>query len=324
MALQTTTVATGLEEYIASLRAAGLDAPWTRPGPLIPPKASAAESRLWRWTQIEPLVRKSPEFMKPGRGAERRIIRLDNPGVPERTATHTISVAVQYLLPGEVAPAHRHTPNAVRFMLHGEGAYTTIEGDKCVMRRGDLVVTPTLTWHDHGNDGGEPVMWTDGLDSPIVRYLENLHMEPYPGDRQPVRQGPAERHVHYRWADAHAELRRRAEGPADPFDDVLMEYLDPATGRSVVPALGCYLQMLRPGVSTRAHRETSSAVYHVVGGAGRTVVDGVTFEWGEGDFFAVPPRAVHQHANPGGAPAILFSFQDVPLLKALGFYRMDA
>ena len=91
--------------------------PWTRPGPLIPPKATAVQPRLWRWADIEPLVRQSPEFMKPGRGAERRIIRLDNPGVPERTATHTISVAVQYLLPGEVAPAHRHTPNAVRFML---------------------------------------------------------------------------------------------------------------------------------------------------------------------------------------------------------------
>src|SRR5205085_6001622 len=141
MAVHTTT-STSVEEYVASLRAAGLDAPWTRPGPLIAPKASAVQSRLWRWAEIEPLVRRSPEFMKPGRGAERRILRLDNPGVPERTATHTISVAVQHLLPGEVAPAHRHTPNAVRFMLHGEGAFTTVEGDKCVTRRGHPVGTP--------------------------------------------------------------------------------------------------------------------------------------------------------------------------------------
>ena len=324
MAIQTTTTTTALEEFQTNLRAAGLDAPWTRPGPLIPPKATAVQARLWRWSAIEPLVRRTPEFMKPGRGAERRILRLDNPGVPERTATHTISVAVQYLLGGEVAPAHRHTPNAVRFMLHGEGAFTTIEGDKCVMRRGDLVITPTMTWHDHGNDGAEPVMWTDGLDSPMVRYLENLHMDAYEGEQQPVRQGPPTRHVHYRWADAYAELRRHAEGAADPFDDVIVEYQDPSTGRSVVPALGCYLQMLRPGVQGRAHWQTSSAVYHVVSGTGRTVVDGATFEWGEGDFFAVPPRAVHQHANPGSEPAILFSFQDVPLLKALGFYRTEA
>ena len=103
-----------------------------------------------------------------------------------------------------------------------------------------------------------------------------------------------------------------------------MEYLDPATGRSVVPALGCYLQMLRPGVRTRAHRETSSAVYHVVAGTGCTDVDGVRLEWGEGDFFAVPPRALHAHGNSGAAPAILYSVQDVPLLRALGFYRVEA
>jgi gentisate 1,2-dioxygenase len=243
--------------------------------------------------------------------------------VPERTAGHTISIAVQYLLPGEVAPAHRHTPNAVRFMLHGEGAYTTIEGDKFVMRRGDLVVTPSLTWHDHGNEGREPVIWTDGLDSPIVRFLENLAMDPYEGETQPVRTGLPARHLHYRWETAYAELVRRSAGNADPFDDVLMEYVDPATGRSVVPALGCYLQMLRPGVRTRAHRETSSAVYYVVAGTGSTEIDGVRHAWGEGDFFAIPPRASHAHANAGGAPAILYSVQDVPLMRALGLYRVE-
>jgi gentisate 1,2-dioxygenase len=319
-----TTVAGALEQWIGDLSQAGLDAPWTAPGPLIRPKASAMQARVWRWRDIEPLVRRSPEFMAPGRGAERRIVRLDNPGVPERTAGHTISVAVQYLLPGEVAPAHRHTPNAIRFMLHGEGAFTTIEGDRFAMRRGDLVVTPSMTWHDHGNDGAEPVMWTDALDSPVVRYLENLAMDPYEGEQQRVRTGPPARHLHFPFDTAYAALLALAAGPADPFDDVIMEYRDPATGRSVVPALGCYLQLLRPGVRTRAHRETSSAVYHVVAGAGVTEIDSVRHEWGEGDFFAVPPRALHAHANRGAAPALLYSVQDVPLLRALGFYRMES
>jgi len=318
-----TPVATALDQWITRLSAAGLDAPWTTPGPLIRPKASAMRTRVWRWREIEPLVRQSAEFMAPGRGAERRVIRLDNPGVPERTAGHTISVAVQYLLPGEVAPAHRHTPNAIRFMLHGEGAFTTIEGDKFVMRRGDLVVTPSMTWHDHGNEGTQPVLWTDALDSPVVRYLENLAMETYEGDAQPVRTGPPARHLHYRWEAAYAELLRRSTSEPDPFDDVIVEYRDPATGRSVVPALGCYLQMLRPGVRTRAHRETSSAVYYVVAGGGASDIDGVRSEWGEGDFFAIPPRALHAHANTGATPAILYSVQDVPLMRALGFYRMD-
>lgn len=323
MAIQTTATAGDLSEYRASLGAAGLDAPWTRPGPLIPEKASKVQARLWRWAEIEPLVRRSPEFMSPGRGAERRIIRLDNPGVPERTSTHTISTAVQYLLPGEVAPAHRHTPSALRFMLHGDGAYTTVEGAKCVMRRGDVVLTPSMTWHDHGNEGREPVLWIDGLDSPVVRYLEGLFMETYAEERQAVR-GDGPRRVHFPWAQAYAALLARAEGDADPFDDVLVEYLDPATGRSLLPTVGCYVQMLRPGVETRAHRETSSAVYHVVEGRGVSVIDGVRFDWGPGDFFAVPPRAPHAHASEGSAPAILFSFQDVPLLRALGLYRVEA
>jgi len=324
MSIRATTAAPALDQWVRKLDQAALDAPWTQPGPLIKPKKSAMEPKVWRWREIEPLLRQSPDFMKPGRGAERRILRLDNPGVPERTAAHTISVAVQYLLPGEVAPAHRHTPNAIRFMLHGEGAFTTIEGDKFVMRRGDLVVTPSMTWHDHGNDGSGPVIWTDGLDSPVVRYLENLFGQEFEGDAQPLRTGPPARHLHYRWETAYAELMGRAQSDADPFDDVIMEYRDPATGRSVVPAIGCFLQMLRPGVRTRAHTETSSAVYHVVAGAGSSEIGGRRYEWSEGDFFAIPPRVAHAHANAGDAPAILFSFQDVPLLKTLGFYRVDA
>jgi gentisate 1,2-dioxygenase len=324
MSVETMTTSRELEEWTAELTAAGLDAPWTRPGPLIRPKASAMQSAVWRWSAMEPLLRRTPEFMKPGRGAERRILRLQNPGVPERTSGHTISVAVQYLLPGEIAPAHRHTPNAIRFMLHGEGAYTTVEGDKFVMRRGDLVVTPSMTWHDHGNEGSAPVIWTDGLDSPVVRYLENLLMQPFDGETQPVRTGPPARHLHYRWEAAYAELQRRAAGEPDPFDDVMIEYLDPATGASVVPALSCHLQMLRPGVHTRAHRQTSSAVYHVVGGRGVTEIEGERYEWGEGDFFAIAPRAAHAHANPGSEPAILYSVQDIPMLRALGFYRVEA
>jgi len=345
MALQATERAADLEAYRAELRAAGLDAPWTEPGPLIRPKASAVQARLWRWTEIEPLVRRSAEFMSPGRGAERRIVRLDNPGVPERTSTHTISTAVQYILPGEVAPAHRHTPNAVRFMLQGHGAYTTVEGDKCVMEPGDLVLTPSMTWHDHGNEGTEPAMWIDGLDSPVVRYLENLAMDTYPEERQPVAAVPgvSERRygapglrpatvesgtatgrlLHYRWEATHAALLRQRELPASPYDDVMLEYVNPSTGRSVLPTLGCYIQMLRPGVRTRSHRETSSAVYHVVAGAGHSVIDGRRFDWTRGDFFAVPPRARHEQAGDGDDPAILFSFQDVPLLTALGLYRME-
>jgi gentisate 1,2-dioxygenase len=347
--------ATGVQEseqvssFIAKLRAHALDVPWIYPGPLIPPKATSVQAGHWRWRDIEPLVLEGAQLMKPGRGAERRIMRLDNPGVPERTATHTISIAIQYLLPGEVAPAHRHTPSAIRFMLRGKNGYTTVEGDRCEMKPGDLVLTPSMTWHDHGNDGADPAMWIDLLDSPIVRYLENLAGEPYPDERQkaagapgvserrfahaglrPAWRGsaaatPHKHHlIHWRWEATRAALDRLATLEPSPFDDVIMEYVDPITGRPVTPALGCYAQLLRPGVRTRAHKETSSAVYYVVEGTGSTTVGSTRFDWGSGDFVVVPPRAPHSHANASSAdPAILFSVQDVPLLTYLNLYRSE-
>jgi gentisate 1,2-dioxygenase len=322
MTVQLALTAEELEAYSGRLGAAGLDAPWSRPGPLIPPKPTSTQPRLWRWRDIEPLVRESAEFLSPHRGAERRVIRLHNPGVPERTVAHSLVVAIQYLLPGEVAPAHRHSPTAIRFMLHGEGAYTTVDGQQCRMRPGDLVVTPGMAWHDHGNEGPAPVIWMDILDWQVVRFLENLTFEPYPDDRQPTLRSPGPE-IFHPWSEAYAALERQAKRAPDLFDDVLFEYVDPLTGGPLRPTLGCYLQMLRPGVQTRAHRETSCAVYHVVRGHGVTTVDEQAFEWGPGDFFVVPPRARHAHANAGSEPAVLFTAQDVPLLRALGLYRVE-
>jgi len=311
-----------LEAYCTWLSEAGLDAPWSRPGPLIQSKKTRVEPYVWRWADIEPRVRSSAEFVVPGRGAERRIVRLANPGVPDRTSAHTISIAIQYLLPGETAPAHRHTPNALRFMLKGQGAYTIVEGEKLVMAPGDLVLTPSMTWHEHGNEGTEPVMWIDGLDSPVVRYLELVAMEPR-GEAAAATASTgslAGRTLHYRWDDAHRELLRRTGDTANPFDDVIMEYRHPVSGASVLPTIGCYLQMLRPGVETKTHRHTSSAVYHVVSGSGSTMIGDDRHDWNAGDFFVVPPNVPHSHRHREKEPAILFSMQDIPLLKALGLY----
>jgi len=326
-----------LEAYCAWLSDAGLDAPWSRSGPLIQSKASRVQPFIWRWADIEPRLRCSPQFVVPGRGAERRILRLANPGVPERTSAHTLSGAIQYLLPGETAPAHRHTPNALRFMLKGEGAYTIVEGHKCAMAPGDLVLTPSMTWHEHGNEGSEPVMWLDGLDSPVVRYLEILKMEPREAVEANPGVGPTRTHgsasttslgggaiaprtIHYKWDDAYRRLLQQAESSASPYDDVIVEYRDPITGASVLPTIGCYLQMIRSGVETLVHRQTSTAVYQVVRGSGTTTIGDECYDWDAGDFFVVPPNASHNHRQRGSEPAMLFSMQDVPLLEALGLY----
>lgn len=333
------------QQFEHDVRAANMDAPWFHPGPLIQQKKTQVQSGLWKWETIEPLVRSTPSFVDPGKGAERRILRIANPGVAELTATHTMSLAFQYLLPGEVAPAHRHSPNAMRFMIDGQNAYTTVNGDKCVMRPGDLILTPAGTWHDHGNEGTGPVMWIDILDSPVVRFLETLSMEPYPHEKQieGIKNDVSERRYSgagllpaghdadkqermlvYRWDNAREALMRLAEVESDPFDDVILQYTEPRTGNSILPCIGTYLQMIRPGVETRAHRHNSSAIYFAWEGSGATYVNGTEYRWSKGDVLVVAPSAVHKHANKGSEPAILFSAQDVPLLKNLGFYKEEA
>ena len=143
------------------------------------------EPYLWRWADVEPLVLKSGELVTPDRDVERRTLRLATPGL-DRGTTHTITAALQLLLPGECAPAHRHTPTAIRWVLTGQGAYTTVEGDKCYMEPGDLILTPSWTWHDHNNEGSDPMIWLDGLDVPLVRYLRANFYEAYPEDQQPI------------------------------------------------------------------------------------------------------------------------------------------
>src|SRR5256712_14050361 len=175
---------------------------------------------------------------------------------------------------------------------------------------------------DRGNGGAAPVIGMDVLDGQLVRFLETPPYEPYPEERQMVERTPG-RDIFHPWSETYPALLRRAEQQQDPFDDVLMEYVNPTTGGAIRPTVGCYLQLLRPGVRTRAHRETSCAVYRVVQGRGVTTVDDQTFEWEPGDFFVIPPRARHAHANVGTEPAVLFTAQDDPLLKLLRLYRMD-
>jgi gentisate 1,2-dioxygenase len=345
MALAPTTAPDILQDFTRALDRAHLDAPWLGPEMSHAP-ITQVRPYLWRWRDIEPLILRTGELMTPGRGAERRILRLANPGVLGKTSTHTLSTAVQLLLPGECAPAHRHSPAAIRFVMQGQGAYTTVEGERCPMEPGDLVLTPSWTWHDHGSESTGPMIWMDGLDIPLIRSLETMFFEPFPEDRQQVSEtvGNAARRygtsglkpawtqprgdlpllVHYKWEQTHAALQRLAEVDASPFDDVAMEYTSPVTGGHALRTIACWIQLIRPGVRTQAHRQTSSAVYHVFAGQGYSVIAGERFDWQQGDFFAMPPWAWHEHANESSDEVVLFSIQDTPVFEALGLYREEA
>jgi gentisate 1,2-dioxygenase len=348
---QTTATTTPTEEaqaFYRELERNHLVALWNVATNLLPKEPrSRAVPHLWRWDTLLPLVKRSGELAPLSRGAERRVLGFVNPGLPERHgATHTLWAAFQYLLPREVAPAHRHSPAAIRFIVQGDGAFTTVDGDKCVMSRGDLVLTPPWTWHDHGNDSDEPMIWLDGLDLPLVAEMEATFYEPFAKDAQPVARpvgdserryglgqlrptwdrsvGPFSPLLNYKWAQTEEALRRLATVASSPYDDVAMEYINPHTGGSIMPTLACWIQLLRSGVRTRAHRHTGSAVYLAFAGRGFSVIDGQRFDWHQGDVFVVPTWAWHEHASAEGTEAILFSVQDTPVMQALGLYREQA
>lgn len=304
---------------------------------------------VWRWQEWQELLEDACRLIGTAdRGAERRAFSFLNPGLGGRYGTtHTIIAGVQKILPGEIATMHRHTPDALRFIIEGQGAYTVVEGEKVALAPGDFVLTPNWCLHDHGNESDEPVTWMDALDVPLVNLLDASFFEQYPGQVQerdrppegslarygghfrpawePAPQDQASPLWVYRWADTERALARLARVAASPFDDVALEYTSPATGGAVFPTLTCWIQVLRPGVHTRAHRHTSSVVYFVKQGHGCSVIGGQRYEWGPRDFFVVPNWAWHEHLNRSASEeAVLFSVQDRPALQALGLYREQA
>jgi gentisate 1,2-dioxygenase len=206
------------------------------------------------------------------------VIAFMNPGLGRKQeATSTLWAGVQILLPGETAPAHRHLPSAIRFIIQGKGAYTTVEGDPCFIGPGDLVLTPPWTWHDHGNASDEPVLWMDGLDLPFVRDMDANFFEPFAGEQQSLTKstndserrygvaqlrptwehaaGPSSPLLNYKWERTEEVLRQLATSGASPFDDVALEYINRHTGGPALPTMACWIQLIRSGV----HNQGASA-----------------------------------------------------------------
>ncbi|MBM4298176.1 MAG: cupin domain-containing protein [Deltaproteobacteria bacterium] len=301
------------------------------------------EPCLWKWADVyESLVRAGEVISL--ENSQRRVVRLVNPGLDQRNAfaTHTIQVSFQYVKPGENARAHRHTPAALRFVVQGGGAYTTVNGQQCMMEPGDLILTPNMTWHDHSNDGSAPVIWLDGLDFPLVTALQQVMQERYTERRQAIEKnseavmsslGSSIRHglplsdfFHYKWRDSEPALRALAKSPStrDRFDGYLLEYRNPVTGGPTMTTIQCAVQLLPAKESTEAHRHTSTVMYHVFRGKGTSEIGEQKFDWQQGDTFVVPLWHAHRHVNSSSDDAILFSMSDAPALRALELYREEA
>lgn len=304
---------------------------------------------LWRYQEVRPLILQAGELIS-AKEAERRVLVLENPGMTGETAiTETLYAGLQLILPGEIAPAHRHTPSAFRFIVEGDRAYTAVDGEKAYMRRGDLILTPNWAWHDHGHEGAKPVVWLDGLDIPLIRYLGTVFTEPYPRERFPTNRPPGSSYArwglnmrpvgetfdkhhspifHYPYARSREALVALSRSDdADPKRGWCMEYIDPTTGGPILPTLSAYLSLLPKGFKGETRRTTEAQVFSVVEGTGRlvTMPDGgepQTFQFGPSDHFVVPLWMPHR--LEADDEAVLFSYTDGGLQKALGLFREAA
>jgi gentisate 1,2-dioxygenase len=274
--------------------------------------------------------------------AERRVLIIENPGLKGQSRiTGSLFAGLQLLLPGERASAHRHVAAALRFILEGSTAYTAVDGERTLMRPGDFVLTPNWTWHDHGNDGEEPVIWLDGLDMHMVNFFGASFSENYPekefplarpagdselryggtmlpeGDRAAAAHSPL---LNYRYDRARENLAELAaySGP-DPVHGYKLRYVNPQTGGAPMPTISAALQLLPKGFQTSEYRATDATIFAVAEGEGTSKIGEFSFDWGKNDIFVVPSWQPVTHRAL--TEAVLFSFSDRAAQEALGLWR---
>jgi gentisate 1,2-dioxygenase len=308
-----------LEAYYRSLEGEALGALWTVANEIEPwyPQPKSVPT-LWKWRRIEPLVRRAPELVAAEKAA-RRVVMLVNPGRKEwSAAAGLLYTGVQVMNPGELTSAHRHQASALRFIMDGRGAYTTVDGERMSLGARDLVLTPNGTWHDHGVDAsGTQCVWQDGLDIPLMNSLDanfyevhpDVVQKPAPLSRENWSE-PYSPQFMYPWDDAYRALKA---------DGRCYQYKNPLTGGPIMPTMGAQLELLRKGEATRPHRHTGSVIYQVAQGSGWSEIAGQRFAWEEKDIFALPSWALHHHG--AHEESVLFSFDDLPAMRALGLYR---
>jgi len=337
--------------YYAELEKHETGALWTVANKIEPwqPKSSSVPV-IWRYQDLREHVLRSADLVSPEK-AGRRVVYLNNPGRRDvAAAVGWLYSGLQTMRPGELASAHAHSASALRFIIEGSGAFTIVDGHRMNLGANDFVLTPNGTWHEHGvSEDGTQCIWQDGLDIPLINALEANFYAVHPDLQQAVTYPVEDTTMawatgtglmpandtwskgysplfKYEWAPTYEALSRYAKvTDGSPFDGVMMDYINPKTGGPVMQTIGATMQMLRPGEHTKAHRHTGSILYHVAKGQGYSIINGQRFDWKEHDIFCVPSWMFHEHANASQTEdACLFSFHDLPVMRALGIYREEA
>ena len=333
-------------DFYARLHPRNLTPLWEVLHSLVPQApATPCVPALWRYDELRPYLMEAGALIT-AEEAIRRVLILENPALRGQSCiTQSLYAGLQLILPGEVAPAHRHTQTALRLVLDGEGAYTAVDGERTTMRFGDFIITPSWTFHDHGNDGQEPVVWLDGLDIPLVRFLDAGFAEKgatmsqadtrpegdalaryghnmVPMDHAPAADEPTRLFV-YPFARTKESLAGIARGAVDAHLGFKLRYVNPATGRSPMPTIGTFAQRLPKGFATRPYRSSDSTVHVCLEGEGRATIASPagehSFDFAPRDVFVVP--SWHAFTLAARAETQLFSFSDRPVQQALGLWR---
>ncbi len=309
---------------------------------------SPCVAALWKYADVRPYLLRAGELIT-AEEAIRRVLILENPALRGHSSiTQSLYAGLQLILPGEVAPSHRHTQSALRFIVEGSGAFTAVDGERTTMQAGDFIITPSMAWHDHGHEGDGPMVWLDGLDIPLIRFLdagfayndtrkaqsierpEGTSFARYGYNMAPVRStspygktSPIFSYPYARTREALDQLERSE--PIDAWDGWKLRYVNPLTGGSPMPTMATFMQRLPKGFVGKTHRQTDGTVYSVVEGAGVAHVRGtsadVRFDFGPRDHFVVP--SWHSLRLESTSGCVLFSYSDRPVQEALGIHQEE-
>lgn len=344
-------VATAREAFYARADSQHLAPLWTRLKALVPQEpVPACAAHRWRYADLRPHVMESARQISAAE-AERRVMILENPALRGSSQiTPTLYAGLQLIMPGEVAPAHRHTQSALRFIVEGTGAYTAVDGEKTIMQPGDFVITPSWTWHHHGHDGhaaeggtggDAPMVWLDGLDIPICTFFGSTFREDHDAAEAPVQRPTGDALArygsgllpvghraqnlnspvfNYPWARTREALHALTKaGDPDPHTGLLMRYVNPVDGGWAMPTLATMIRLLPAGFATRAYRSSDATVFTGVEGQGTLQVGDQVFPMGPRDIAVVPGWA--PYTLQAQDDWTLFSYSDRVAQEKLGFWR---
>jgi len=318
-------------------KAANLSPLWQSPTAHKPPPPPDP-AQHWSWRELQPLLARAMEVTSP-EAVERRVLLLMGgvPRGPEDEATvRTLAAGIQMLLPGERARPHRHTMNALRFVLAGAGATTLVAGKPCVMEVGDLILTPAWTWHEHVHEGHEPMLWLDVLDVPLHLWFGNVAFQPGPINDAPVTvadaafsaanvvpvmemdrpYSPVFRYPYAEAARALAQAPRLADGTRQ------VRYANPMTGGSAMCLMDASLMRVEKGCPTVPIKSNANAVCCVVSGEGESRIGSKSVQWKPNDIFTLPQHnSITHQAMSDTADILVVSDRDA--LRRLGILKEE-